>query len=135
MRFYRSVFSSMLFFTCLSCVISFPQGSAIASPIQTSQAQALIAAIDKPDLARVKALLAAGVSSNTLDAAGLSALVHAASKGSIPLCTLLLQKGASLDGSPNMKMNPLSMAVKRKHPEVVKFLLEQGADPNALKPH
>jgi len=124
----------MFFCMILSSVISVPRLPAIASPLQTSQAQALIAAIDKPDIARVKALLAAGVSPDTLDSNGLSALMHAASKGSVPLCELLLQKGASLDGSPNMKMNPLAMAVTKKHPEVVKFLLEQGADPNSTDP-
>jgi ankyrin repeat protein len=130
MRWYPSVLSPLLCCTCLSAVFSLSSVAALTSPLQASQTQRLIAAIDKQDLTRVKALLAAGGNPNAKDASGVSALVHAASRGSVPICELLLQKGAAIDGSSEPKGNPLAMAVTRKHPEIVKLLLDHGADPN-----
>ena len=51
---------------------------------------------------------------------------QAAENGDIPMIQLLLRHGAKIEGSANMG-GPLHQAVLRHHPEMVAFLLQNGA--------
>jgi transcriptional regulator len=57
-----------------------------------------------------------------------SLLSCAASNGHLPICLLLLQKGADIESRDNYGCTPLSLASYNGHTDVVNLLLERGAD-------
>ena len=54
---------------------------------------------------------------------------YAATKGSVPIVRELLDKSAYIDAESPNGTTPLMMAAMYGSPEVVKILLEAGADP------
>ena len=62
---------------------------------------------------------------------GMSELHHAARDGNIAWARLMLEHGGDLKARDSLGRNPLDVAVARAEPEVVEFLLAQGADVNA----
>jgi ankyrin repeat protein len=74
-------------------------------------------------------LLSHNADVNALDYNGLTALCIAARRGNIEAAKILIQNGAPLNSNPK-KRYPLMSAVGEQKREMVKFLLEMGADPN-----
>jgi len=84
------------------------------------------------DVAQIEAILAASPSAvdDSSDSWG-TPLHIAAEAGQTRACALLLDRGAQIEACcRNLDATPLSYAVKYKHPDVVRLLLERGADPN-----
>ncbi|KAL6553229.1 hypothetical protein OROGR_007071 [Orobanche gracilis] len=61
---------------------------------------------------------------------GLTPLHHAAGNGNFELMELLLGKGVSVDLKNASRCAPIAWAARMSREDVVKFLLEHGADPN-----
>lgn len=61
---------------------------------------------------------------------GWTPLHYAATKGHVPIMRLLLQENAYIDAESPNGTTPLMMAAYYAPPLAVKFLLEEGADPN-----
>ena len=78
------------------------------------------------DLELVLALIARGADINK---PGWAPLHYAATKGSVPIVRELLDKSAYIDAESPNGTTPLMMAAMYGTPEVVKILLEAGADP------
>ena len=70
---------------------------------------------------------------------GKTAMIHAAWRGDIKMCQLLLKHGANVDGAENMtslkNRTPLMAAANKGHTELVKVLLTHGANVNAKQKH
>jgi protein TonB len=110
--------------------------------------QDLIKAVDLGDVAQVKQLLAKGANANAVVKTNLAGPLLLDTPGTTEVVRLLLEKGAnpnirfaggfpqvySRDGQPfvsfGMGATPLQIASFRGLPEVVKTLLDTGADPN-----
>ncbi|MCP4316718.1 MAG: hypothetical protein GY789_12085 [Hyphomicrobiales bacterium] len=92
------------------------------------------AANDRPRI--VKYLLDSGASIGATELLGRTALAVAASRASVPLITVLIEAGANVNAaSPKgeystANLTPLHYAAAYNQPDVVKYLLEAGADPN-----
>ncbi|KAK0115039.1 hypothetical protein ONS96_013509 [Cadophora gregata f. sp. sojae] len=56
-------------------------------------------------------------------------LAHYAELGNIAIVRYLLEKGALVDGGIRSDQNPLTIACRNCHKEIVDLLLERGADP------
>src|SRR5437764_7242684 len=89
----------------------------------------LHAAARAADAERVKALLAAGVPANHRDPLGGTALHDAAWSGCYPCVAALLEHGAD----PNARhteagSTPLHYAIVTHHTDIVKLLLDRGAE-------
>ena len=86
------------------------------------------ARIDCADCARM--LLAHGADAKAKTDAGLTALHYAAFKGNLAMVTLLLKAGAAVNVVDDRGFTPLMMAAnsRNKNPEVVRALLDRGAD-------
>eukprot|EP01064_Diplonema_japonicum_P010007 TRINITY_DN17386_c0_g1_i1.p1 TRINITY_DN17386_c0_g1~~TRINITY_DN17386_c0_g1_i1.p1 ORF type:complete len:252 (+),score=43.90 TRINITY_DN17386_c0_g1_i1:64-819(+) len=61
---------------------------------------------------------------------GLTSLHHAATRGDLPLCAILVAHGAKVDAADDGGTTPLHYAASRGHVEVLSRLLECGADPS-----
>ncbi|KAK2706489.1 hypothetical protein QYM36_016505 [Artemia franciscana] len=61
---------------------------------------------------------------------GQTPLHIAVRNGRIDLCDLLISYGATVDGMNLKNETPLVTAIKANNPEMVKYLLESGANPN-----
>ncbi|XP_039765470.1 histone-lysine N-methyltransferase EHMT2 isoform X2 [Pararge aegeria] len=85
------------------------------------------------DLVKViKYLVAVGCDVDKQGPEGMTALHLAAHHGSAAVCSLLLQcGGAQVDARDQGGWTPLVRAAENKHQEVVKLLLDHGADPAA----
>ncbi|GBO54087.1 hypothetical protein APA_2035 [Pseudanabaena sp. lw0831] len=57
-------------------------------------------------------------------------LMSAAYNGDIEMVKLLLLKGAEVNSSPDEGVAAIDEAIRLNHPDVVKLLLENGANPN-----
>jgi ankyrin repeat protein len=72
-----------------------------------------------------------GMNPNTMSWHHVTILHDMAQKGDIEKATLLLKHGANINPvDEEYQSTPLGMAARWGHIEMVKFLLEQGADPN-----
>ena len=90
---------------------------------------ALIFAARVDDLASAKLLVAAGANVNDEDAWGVSAVVLAAHSGFTDVVEFLLEKGANAN-SDRAAFTALHEAVMRRDENLVKVLLDHGADAN-----
>jgi hypothetical protein len=81
----------------------------------------------------VRLLLEHGADARAKTDAGLTALHRAAFHGDARLVKLLLDAGAPVNVADDRAFTPLMMAVNswRKNPDVVRMLLDRGADPQA----
>ena len=91
--------------------------------------EGFLRAAEGDDLKALEAMLGGGMSLETTDPAGRTALHAAAGAGSVQAATFLLDRGLAIDGVDASGRTPLMEAVTRADPEMVKFLLRQGADP------
>jgi ankyrin repeat protein len=62
--------------------------------------------------------------------AGAEQLAAAAAKGDLDTVRRLTEAGTPLDSADEQERTPLYMAVSRRQPEIVAYLLKSGADPN-----
>jgi ankyrin repeat protein len=91
----------------------------------------LITAIRKPDISKVKALIDGGANVNEQDRAGSRTALHWAAKGgNFEALTALIAAKADPNIKDRQGRTPMWGAVEST-PEVVKFLLDNGADINA----
>jgi tetratricopeptide (TPR) repeat protein len=69
------------------------------------------------------------------DIGGDTALGTAACKGNLTLASVYVEHGANVDLADNGKMSPLSCAVMHEHANVVKLLLDHGANVEVKNPY
>jgi ankyrin repeat protein len=93
---------------------------------------AIALACESGSAAILERLLTAGVSVNATGPYGETALHTCARAGNVDGTRVLLARGASLDAGDNWRgQTPLMWATAQKHPEVMRVLIEAGADVNA----
>ncbi len=91
--------------------------------------QKLLEAVEKNQPAVVMQLLDSGIDANTVNAEGITGLMLASYHGYTPIVETLLQHGAKV-GLKNSRQETALRLAGAAHPNVVKILLEHGADPN-----
>jgi hypothetical protein len=108
--------------------------SAAQAPGAGDRADALAEAARKGDAAAIKKLLDEGVDVNTKFRYGATALSYACDRGHLDAAKLLMDRGADVNARDTFyKATPLNWAVtpamgrKPQHPEIVRLLLEHGA--------
>lgn len=89
---------------------------------------ALMAAMDKKS---VELLLKAGADVHSQDTSGQSPLCYASRYASPQVITMLLKAGADVHGEKGV-MQPIHHATHKGRLDIMKILLEAGANPNAL---
>ena len=87
----------------------------------------LFDAVKRGELETVKRLLDSGLSVDTRNDNGATALFVAAESGFLEIVTLLLDKGANPDISDNYDDVPINRAAAAGHLDIVKLLVERGA--------
>ena len=89
-------------------------------------------AAENASAAMVGALLAAGADANAAQTSGLTPLMTAARTGSVAVVQALLGHGAEVTAATaETRSTALMWAVAEPHPDVVRVLLDAGADPRA----
>jgi ankyrin repeat protein len=83
---------------------------------------------------RLSAYVEAGVPVNLTDDDGNTLLMLAAYHGHAPTVTMLSGRGADVDRLNDRGQSPLAGAVFKDEQDVVRVLLEAGADPDAGSP-
>ena len=91
----------------------------------------LMQAARRGDTAGIKALLAGGAQVNATDDWGNSPLLYAAREGEVESARMLLKAGAYVDGRGGT-MPPLAAAALRGHTILVRLLIRNKADVNAV---
>jgi len=82
--------------------------------------------------AMIKLLLASGADANGADPTGATPLMVAAGVGDLAAVRELLDAGAAVDArEPGFQQTAIMFAIRENHPDVVKFLINRGADVNA----
>jgi uncharacterized protein len=82
--------------------------------------------------AMIKLLLDSGADANTVDPTGETTLMTAAKVGDLESARVLLDGGAKVDiADPTFHQTALMIAVRDNHPEVVRLLVQRGANVNA----
>ncbi len=94
-------------------------------------------ALQEEPIDMVRLLLQYGASVNACydkrHPGGMTPLHLAADKGYEQVCQLLLQHGARVNASNELKETPLHLAAKHGHEHISKLLLQHGADANNVK--
>ena len=91
----------------------------------------LLKAVNADDISRIKNLLNEGLDVNGMNEDGWSALMVAASKGSMEILKLLIENGAALDVKNRQGgQTALIFAAHWGHTEVVRYLIAKGANLN-----
>ena len=102
-----------------------PQATA---PAPSAASEELWAAARTGDAAGVTGALEKGADVNAKTRYGATALTFAADKGHLAVAKLLVEKGADLNVQDTFyRARPVDMAMQNRHVDVVKFLLERGA--------
>jgi ankyrin repeat protein len=91
----------------------------------------LMQAARRGDTAGIKALLAGGAQVNATDDWGNGPLLYAAREGEVESARMLLKAGAYVDGRGGT-MPPLAVAALRGHATLVRLLIRNKADVNAV---
>jgi ankyrin repeat protein len=92
----------------------------------------LALAAENGHAAIVERLLARGANPNTAAATGVTPLMRASRTGNLGSVRVLLAKGAQVNAvESDRRQTALMWAVSQRHPDIVKALLENGADYNA----
>ncbi|CAL5071367.1 unnamed protein product [Urochloa decumbens] len=108
---------------------------AAAAATTAEQAQDLINAARYDDLEDVVTLFSAGVSLDSTDSQGRTALHMASANGHIAVVEYLIQNGANVNATNLEKNTPLHWACLNGHIEVIKALISAGASVSALNSH
>jgi ankyrin repeat protein len=88
----------------------------------------LIAAAKRGDAAEVKSLIAKGANVNARTNYGATALHFAADRGHLEVIKALVEAGADVNAKDDFyKMPPLSMAMMRKHKDVIAYLQQAAS--------
>lgn len=103
-------------------------------PNKTEPSAALLRSAEMGDLQALKRLLAVGVSPDTGDDFGWTALHTAASQGNLAMIALLLEACANPNAACQDGWTPVCEAAKRQHVETLEQLLEQGGRPDLPEP-
>jgi ankyrin repeat protein len=112
-------------------ITAYAQAVGAGANKSTAPSSALHEAEDKNDVETVKRLIRQGADVNARNARGWPVLVSAASAGHVEITGLLLQAGASVnEKEPSNGGTALFWAAFKGHPDVVKLLLDNKADPN-----
>lgn len=91
----------------------------------------LVMAAERGNLKGVTAAIRAGADVNGIHPeAGVGALFFAAQNGHLPVVKALLDSGAHVDGSGGDHFTPLMAAVNSEHEQIVKELIQRGANPH-----
>ncbi len=85
----------------------------------------------KTSEASLSAVISSGISVNTADNDGVTALMEAADDGNAEAARLLIKHGANVNVADEDGDTALMMAADEGHTQVVRVLLEAGADVNA----
>jgi ankyrin repeat protein len=92
---------------------------------------ALMQASRQGDAAVIDALLSGGASATVTSETGVTPLMAAARAGSVPAVERLLAAGIDVDAAESLQhQTALMWATVEKHHDVVRVLLDAGADPN-----
>ncbi len=85
----------------------------------------------KTSEARLASVISSGISVNTTDSDGVTALMEAAEDATPEVVRLLIKHGANVNMADEDGETALMMAAEDGRTEVVRILLEAGADANA----
>src|SRR5262249_54847233 len=104
----------------------------LAGPLFTAgsvvQAPERVAAAERGDAARVRALLESGAPPDARDEKGVTALLAAVRGGSTEVVRLLIRTGAHVDASTATGWTPLMETAARGRVEAAGLLIDAGAD-------
>lgn len=95
----------------------------------------LLHAVEEGDEQAVRKILKKGVSADSTDRRGYTALYFASYRGHKAIAELLLDNGADVNAKGDTGYTPLHGAAMGGHVEIVELLLQRGADPNARSVH
>lgn len=116
--------------------VELAQPTAAAAAVTTAeQAQDLIDAARYDDLEDVVALFSAGVSLDSTDSQGRTALHMASANGHLAVVEYLIQNGANVNATNMEKNTPLHWACLNGRIEVIRALISAGASVSALNSH
>ncbi len=87
----------------------------------------LLAAADKGDVARVRALLGAGADVNAKTSDGSTTLMGASMDGNLEVVRALVAAKADVNAKANNGETALKAAAEFRHPKVVQLLKDAGA--------
>jgi len=135
-RYLKFVFVLFLFINALGCKSKEEkaQGKLSDMGIKYDEKSFLYTAKeDKPEA--VNLFLEAGISPDTADKLGYTALMHAANRGNTEIVRALIKSGANVNAKTKFQeRTPLMFASLYGYTEIVNLLLEAGADVNVKSP-
>lgn len=101
---------------------------AFAQSAANRSADGLVEAANRGDLARVRALVAAGAKLETRDAQGRTALLAATQDNRIDVAKFLIASGADVNAKDQIQDSPYLLAGARGYLEILRATLAAGAD-------